>query len=108
MKLRICLFFLFIFFIQCSGIPRYYLPENSTRVRTGLEIFLDKYADDYRNKRALLVTNHSGVDIHLRDNISFSEKRVSKYQGYLLRNTVYTDTRISMIKKPGFMIIKET
>ncbi len=70
MKLRILPLLTIFLLIQCSGIPRYYLPEKSSRVVTGLERFISSYADDYRGKKLLLVTNHSGVDIRLRDNIS--------------------------------------
>lgn len=53
------------------------LKSNPKRVYTGLENFLDDYADDYENKRAAVVTNHSGVDFYLQNNIKlFRENNI--------------------------------
>jgi uncharacterized protein YbbC (DUF1343 family) len=43
---------------------------NSGVVVTGLEIFLSKYAEKYQGKIAAIVTNHSGIDYDLQNNIN--------------------------------------
>jgi uncharacterized protein YbbC (DUF1343 family) len=53
----------------CTSGGYYHLNRNSSRVKTGLEIFLEDYAHKYRGTKAILVTNHSGVDFSLRQNI---------------------------------------
>jgi len=75
MKFPKYLILLIIVFSSCRGVPQYYLPGERTRVKTGLEVFLKKYADDYRDKTAILITNHSGVDIYMRDNISLLREK---------------------------------
>lgn len=57
--------------LSCSTAEIYYnLPvRDPRRVYTGLESFIENYADSYRGKRAAVVTNHSGVDFELRRNI---------------------------------------
>ncbi len=61
----------------CSTADVYYnLPVREIkRVYTGLENFIDNYADRYRGKRAAIVTNHSGVDFELRRNIELFRER---------------------------------
>jgi len=66
-----------IIFIGCSAKISYYLPSNSSRVHTGLEVFIDKYAHSYKGKKAIVVTNHSGVNFYLRNNIRlFRDKNI--------------------------------
>jgi uncharacterized protein YbbC (DUF1343 family) len=65
--------------LGCSTADVYYnLPiRELRRVYTGLENFIENYADNYRGKRAAIVTNHSGVDFELRRNIElFREKGI--------------------------------
>lgn len=59
----------------CAGRVQYYYPENIDRVRTGIEVFLDRYAGRYRGKTAAVVTNHSGTDYYLEPNIRLLEKK---------------------------------
>ncbi|MCU0846840.1 MAG: DUF1343 domain-containing protein [Spirochaetes bacterium] len=54
---------------SCSGSRGYHLNSNGPKVKTGLEVFIKKYARDYKGKRAVLVTNHSGVNYNLESNI---------------------------------------
>jgi len=49
----------------CSSIS----PHKYNAVQTGLENFITNYADDYKNKKALLITNHSGLDRFFEHNI---------------------------------------
>jgi len=63
-----------VFFISCSGGVHYYLPSEPERVYTGLEIFIKNYADKYKDKKAILVTNHSGVDFSLTMNLKLLRK----------------------------------
>lgn len=68
--LLLLLIFIDLFLTECSTSGGYYhLNRNSSRVETGLEIFLEEYADNYRGVKTILVTNHSGVDFTLRQNI---------------------------------------
>ncbi|TFH39826.1 MAG: DUF1343 domain-containing protein [Chrysiogenales bacterium] len=53
----------------CAGVPHYNLNPGGPRVKTGLEKFISGRAKKYRGKRAALVTNHSGYDSRLRQNI---------------------------------------
>lgn len=50
-------------------------PRKYKRVYTGLENFIENDAKKYRGKRAAVVTNHSGVDYHLRTNIDLIRSR---------------------------------
>jgi uncharacterized protein YbbC (DUF1343 family) len=70
------LFILTLFFISCSSLPRYGFPtETRSHVETGLEQFLKVKAQDYAGKHAAVVTNHSGVDRNLGQNIDLLEKK---------------------------------
>lgn len=55
------------------------LPVENGNVRTGLERFIEDHAERYRGSRAVLVTNHSGVDRGLRHNI-----RLLRQQGIVV------------------------
>ncbi|HOO71471.1 MAG TPA: DUF1343 domain-containing protein [Spirochaetota bacterium] len=59
--------------ISCSGTVRYYYPENTDRVMTGIELFLKKYAKRYKGKIAVVITNHSGTNYYLEPNIKLLE-----------------------------------
>ena len=65
------IFFLFIVFMSCSSRNIYYHipPDFLNRSYTGLENFIDNYIHKYKGKRAVVVTNHSGVDFLLNKNI---------------------------------------
>ena len=71
MKVLSCLIIFASLALSCSTAEVYYnLPvRDLRRVCTGLESFIEDYADSYRGKRAAVVTNHSGVDFELRRNI---------------------------------------
>ncbi len=63
--------FLFAFHSPSSGKKAYHFNIPKTkRVYTGLENFVYKYAEKYKGKIATVVTNHTGVDFHLRRNIN--------------------------------------
>jgi len=50
---------------------------NSKKITIGLENFLNNYAYKYKGKRAAVVTNHSGVDFYLQNNINlFRNKQI--------------------------------
>ncbi len=59
----------------CSSRAQYALPTGNGSVRTGLERFIRDHAEEYRGKRAVLITNHSGVDRRLRGNIRLLRER---------------------------------
>ncbi len=59
--------------LSCSQKVDYYLPAGKKRVRTGLENFIRYHADEYSGKKAIIVTNHSGVNFNLRQNIRLLE-----------------------------------
>lgn len=63
--------------IVLSGCSRPAPDKNSeaARVITGLEVFTGEYAKEYSGKSALLVTNHSGVDFDLNQNITLLRNR---------------------------------
>ena len=62
---------------SCSRKTQYYYPDNTRRVKTGIEIFLNKHAHRYKNKIAVVVTNHSGTDFYLKPNIQlFKSKKI--------------------------------
>ncbi len=63
-----------LFAASCSRTARYYYPEKTDRVRTGLEVFIESKARNYRGKKAAVVTNHSGVNYELESNIKCLEK----------------------------------
>jgi len=64
--------------LSCSSAEiTYHLNAEGERVYTGLEKFIEDYAERYRGKRAAVVTNHSGVNFRLRRNITlFREKGI--------------------------------
>jgi len=72
-----CIMLLIVLFLSgCASQVTYNLPaKNSRRVYTGLENFISGDAKKYRGKRAVLVTNHSGVDFDLRKNIDLLRER---------------------------------
>ncbi len=71
MKPYPCFLLLIVLFLSgCASQVSYNLPaRNSRRVYTGLEVFISGDAKKYSGKRAVLVTNHSGVDFSLNKNI---------------------------------------
>ncbi|MBN1496464.1 MAG: DUF1343 domain-containing protein, partial [Spirochaetes bacterium] len=58
-----------LFAAHCAGEAHYHLRTDGRRVRTGLERFIASKAKKYRGKSAALVTNHSGYDFDLKQNI---------------------------------------
>ncbi len=58
----------------CIPSVRYHLSGGG-RVRTGLENFISSGAKKYRGKKAALVTNHSGYDFDLEQNIRLLRDR---------------------------------
>lgn len=66
------------FILHCAAPVSYNLPSrNSRRVYSGLEVFIKEKAGRYAGKEAVLVTNHSGVDLELRRNIDLlREQRI--------------------------------
>jgi uncharacterized protein YbbC (DUF1343 family) len=78
MRKQIYLLILLFIFLQASCGKSYNLSNGSSkRIILGLENFLDHYADKYKGKRAAVVTNHSGVDFYLQNNINlFREKHI--------------------------------
>lgn len=72
----ILLFPLLLSLMECNR--PYHMRKATLRVRTGLERFISIYARPYIGKKVILVTNHSGVDYRLRQNISlFQEKGIT-------------------------------
>ena len=67
-KWPIIILVLFLFVSACAHNDVYYdLPaRRSRKVETGLERFTRDYAQEYRGKNVVIVTNHSGVDSSLR------------------------------------------
>jgi uncharacterized protein YbbC (DUF1343 family) len=64
-----CLIPLLLLFCA-SAETQYDIPVRAyVSVKTGLDIFLEDHAKEYKGKRIALVTNHSGVDRDLRQNI---------------------------------------
>ena len=65
-----------IFFVGCSQISinnsvRTTLPkDNNTTVKTGLDILMEKHLDKLNGKKVALVTNHSGLDMFGKSNVS--------------------------------------
>jgi uncharacterized protein YbbC (DUF1343 family) len=60
----------------CSGRVSYNLPARKyRRVYTGLENFISNHAKSYRGRKAVLVTNQSGVDYQLQKNIDLLRKK---------------------------------
>lgn len=53
----------------CARKIDYYLNPGGHRVYTGLENFINGAAKKYKGKKAAVVTNHSGFDFFLRQNI---------------------------------------
>lgn len=67
---KITLILLIITFAGCSEHIDYNLKKAPTRrVESGLENFLKNDVRNYRGKKALLITNHSGVNYSLEQNI---------------------------------------
>lgn len=80
----------------CSGRVSYNLPARKyRRVYTGLENFVSNHAKSYRGRKAVLVTNQSGVDYQLQKNIDLLRKRASRSASYWRRSTASTGTRTS-------------
>lgn len=68
--------------IACSPRINYHLNGGS-RVRTGLENFVRWPARKYAGKKAVLVTNQSGFDFNLSQNITLLRKRGIKIETVL-------------------------
>jgi len=69
---------LLLFMGSCSSGIHYYRANNAKRVFSGLENFIDDSAEDYAGKKAVIVTNHSGVDFSLNRNIDlFRQKGIN-------------------------------
>ncbi len=64
-----------LFAAHCAGEAQYHLRSDGRRVRTGLENFIGSKAKKYRGKSAALVTNHSGYDFDLRQNIQLLREK---------------------------------
>jgi uncharacterized protein YbbC (DUF1343 family) len=63
--------------VGCARGINYHLRSGGHRVRTGLENYISSRAAAYKGKKAALVTNHSGYDFDLRQNIElFREKGI--------------------------------
>jgi uncharacterized protein YbbC (DUF1343 family) len=75
MNKRIYLFIIILFFqVFCSR--SYNLSNGSSKkITLGLENFLENYASNYKFKKAAVVTNHSGVDFYLQNNIDLFRNR---------------------------------
>lgn len=69
----ILLFPLLLAVIDCNR--PYHMRKASIQVRTGLERFISLYTRPYVNTNVVLVTNHSGVDSRLRQNISLFQQK---------------------------------
>ncbi len=75
MRFRALFILLILTLFSCT--QGYYLHTSSRRVHTGLERFIKRYAHRYEGKKAVIVTNHSGVDFYLKNNIRlFKEKGI--------------------------------
>jgi uncharacterized protein YbbC (DUF1343 family) len=61
--------------VGCASGVSYHLGGSGPRVRTGLEGFISSKAAAYRGRKAALVTNHSGYDSDLRQNITLLRER---------------------------------
>lgn len=78
MKMRIfilAVLALLILLGGCTASVRYYLNGGGGRVSIGLENFIASKAKKYRGKKAALVTNHSGYDFNLEQNIRLLRDR---------------------------------
>ncbi len=58
----------------CASNVSYYLPGETKRVYTGLEVFVKDGIKKYHGKSAVVVTNHSGVNFHLQRNVELFQK----------------------------------
>lgn len=78
MRIKItALISLIIISASCCSREYYITGSKEGRVYTGLENFLDNYAEDYSGMKAALITNHSGNDYNLNRNIDlFREKGI--------------------------------
>ncbi len=78
MRKQIILLIMLCIFSQVLCGKSYNLSNgNSKKITLGLENFLDNYADKYKGKRAAVITNHSGVDYYLQNNINlFRDKQI--------------------------------
>lgn len=75
-KTRHILLLSLILISGCSKKVYYHLPPHDrSRVVTGLENFIDNLAPKYRGKKAIVVTNHSGVDFNLTQNIALLRQK---------------------------------
>ncbi len=70
----VILMILFLF-PRCADTSIYYIPSDGKRIQTGLEVFCKKNVSRYRGRKAVLVTNHSGVDFNLRQNIHLLQEK---------------------------------
>jgi len=103
--------FFLLLFDYSSGEGSYYLSApNSKRVYLGLENFIDNYALEYKGKRAVVVTNHSGVNFCLERNIDLirnkhieiafvlaPEHGIYGYQNEYAENMYNVDDRLNII-----------
>jgi len=62
------IFTIFVF-TGCASKINYHFQSSGRIVHTGLENFILDKAALYRGKKAVLVTNHSGVDFNLKQNL---------------------------------------
>jgi len=59
--------------ISCNA--HYYMPSNSRHVYTGLERFMGWRSGKYRNRQAVVITNHSGLDCNLNTTVELLRSR---------------------------------
>jgi len=65
----IILFFVTIAGLNCNSTTTFHLTKNSSPVKTGLDIFTEKNLEIYKDKKIMLITNHSGRNSNLRQNL---------------------------------------
>jgi len=75
MKNKLKIILISILITSCSPQIKYYLPVKKGRVLSGLEVFLKYYTKKYKGKKAIIVTNHSGVNFYLKNNISLLRQK---------------------------------
>ena len=74
-KRRYLILLFYIFFAVSCGTSYNQYNGSTKRITLGLENFLENYAHKYKGKRAAVVTNHSGVNFYLQNNINLFRQK---------------------------------
>ncbi len=61
--------------LSCKSTEIYHLTDGVGPIKTGLDVFLEHNLNAYKDKKIMLITNHSGRNSHLEQNLKLLRSR---------------------------------